>query len=76
MPKFFKSKETPEKPSRIFILLAELEPINPKTPALVQFYSPGDDTIIEVRATDWANYIEKGMMLPHEPHKQNQTGIV
>lgn len=75
MIRFFKSKATSEKPSRVFVLLAELEPINTKTPALVQFYSPGDDAVIEVLATDWANYIEKGIMIPHTPSTQNQTRL-
>ena len=75
MIKFFASKPTAEKPSRVFVLLAELEPINTKTPALVQFYSPGDDTIIEVLATDWANYVERGIMIPHTPKTQNQTRL-
>lgn len=68
--KFFKDKQ-----GRVFILLAELEPINTKTPALVQFYSPGDDTIIEATALDWNKWVEKGIMLPNEPKKQNQTGL-
>ena len=75
MIRFFKSKSTSDKPSRVFILLAELEPINTKTLALVQFYSPGDDFIIEARATDWAMWVEKGIMIPHVPKTQNQTGL-
>ncbi len=75
MIRFFKSKPTAEKPSHVFVLMAELEPINTKTPALVQFYSPMDDVVIEVLATDWANYIEKGIMIPHTPNTQNQTRL-
>ena len=75
MIRFFKSKSTSDKPSRVFILLAELEPINTKTPALVQFYSRGADCIIEAQATDWAMWVEKGVMIPHAPRTQNQTGL-
>jgi hypothetical protein len=75
MIRFFTSKPTAEKPSRVFVLLSELNPINTKTPALVQFYSPGDDVIIEVLATDWALFIEQGKMIPHTPKTQNQTRL-
>lgn len=68
--KFFKDKK-----DRIFVLTDELEPINTKTPALVQFYSPGDDVIIEILATDWALFIEQGKMIPHTPKTQNQTRL-
>lgn len=68
--RFFKDAK-----GRIFILLAEIEPINTTSKALVQFYSPGDDTIIEVLATDWTKWIEKGIMTIHHPKTQNQTRL-
>lgn len=75
MPRFFKSKAVGDKPQRVFVVLEEHTPINPKSPALTKFYSPADDKIIEVRSEDLQKWLEKGTMFVHEPEFQNQTGI-